>query len=55
MKIKLAAVLAVAALALLAACGPTGSAPAPGMAPASHSACPDADGAQGDPDGDCAH
>lgn len=54
MKLKVAAALAVLALAGLAACGPVTS-NAPGMVPASHAPCAhaDADAAQGDPDGDC--
>lgn len=51
MKLKIAAVLTVLALAGLAACGPTTTL---GVAPTSHAPCAhDADGAQGDPDGDC--
>lgn len=52
MKLKIAAVLTVLALAGLAACGPT-TAATPGVAPASHAPCADADGSMGDPDGDC--
>jgi hypothetical protein len=48
----LAFVAAVTAAFLLAACGPT-TPSGTQMAPASHSPCVDADGASGDPDGDC--
>jgi hypothetical protein len=48
----LAFVAAVAAAFLLAACGPTTTAPNT-SGHASHAPCADADAAQGDPDGDC--